>query len=138
MKYIIIITALLLSVLNISAQPPSTGKPPVRPVYTILETHPEFPGGHEALLDFIKANLHYPAAEAKKHIEGIVHLSYIINEDGSTSDITVLGKPDKGFAKEGIRLVKAMPKYKPAEDNGKPVKSITTLSIKFELPHRPE
>ncbi|KAA9353738.1 TonB family protein [Larkinella humicola] len=102
-------------------------------VFTVVEKHPEFPGGMVGLTRFINENLRYPEAAQKAHVSGKVFLSFVINTDGSFQDIQVLKGFGFGADEEAIRVLKAMPRWKPATQDGKLVRVKYNLPIKFEL-----
>ncbi len=102
-------------------------------VVTDAEIKPEFPGGHSAMLRFIYTHLQYPQAAIKQRIQGKVICSFIINKDGSISDIRL----EKGvyifLDDEAIRVIKTMPSWKPGTTNGKPVRYRYYLPLLFRL-----
>lgn len=102
-------------------------------VFTVLEEDPEFPGGMEALYQYIAANVKYPESAKEKKITGRVFISFVIEKNGTISNITVLRSPDEILSSEAIRVVKAMPKWKPGRVKGKPVRAKFTLPINFKL-----
>ena len=104
-------------------------------VYTILTKSAEFPGGMDALFQFIKNNLVYPNYEKEVGIEGTVYLEFIVRKTGEIDNIKLLrgikGGPE--LDKEAIRIVKKMPKWNPGSVDGRNVSSIMRLPIKFRL-----
>lgn len=94
-----------------------------------------FPGGIDSLNAFIKKMIRFPEPERRLSKEGEVHIKFLIEKDGTLSDIqivkTVEGAP--GFTKETMRLMRAMPKWKPAKTNGKIVRVYYILPVKFSL-----
>lgn len=94
-----------------------------------------FPGGNDSLNTFIKKTIRYPEPERRLGKEGEVHIKFLIEKDGTLSDIqimkTVAGAP--GFTKETMRLMRVMPKWKPAKTNGKIVRVYYILPVKFSL-----
>jgi hypothetical protein len=100
-------------------------------VFAVAEAEPEFPGGKEAMYDFIKKNLKFP----KDAQEGAVYLKLLIYQTGEIIEIQIL----KGLSgcsdcdREAIRVVKLMPKWTPAKMSGKPVNYFYNLPIRFKL-----
>ena len=94
---------------------------------------PEFPGGETALMNFIVSNLKYPQSAAQKGIQGRVVLSFIVEKDGSISTIKVMRSPDERLSLEAIRVVRKMPKWTPAKQDGKPVRVKYVLPVTFRL-----
>ncbi|RYZ26179.1 MAG: energy transducer TonB, partial [Sphingobacteriales bacterium] len=104
-------------------------------IFTTVEQSPEFPGGQSGLNRYVAENLKYPK-EAKEHdIEGKVLVKITILDDGSVdpTDIKLERSLGYGTDEEIIRLIKNMPKWKPAKLNGWPVKNVYTLPINFKL-----
>ena len=103
-------------------------------VFKVVERMPEFHGGEKELQRFIQENMRYPAMEKSNDIQGRVYLKFIVNKDGSLSDITVMKSVSPGLDKEAVRLAKSFPPFKPGMQQGKPVKVEYILPIIFRLP----
>jgi len=112
--------------------------PEIRVVSDILEIvdePAEYPGGMTAMREYLKNNMMYPMSAKEAGIQGKCYLRFIVNTDGSISDVRVL----RGVAdcpecdKEATRVVKNMPNWKPGRMNGKDVKMYFTLPISFKL-----
>ena len=116
-------------------EPVITEAPVVEPpkVFTIVEQMPEFPGGEGELFKFIQQNISYPAMERDNDIQGRVIVGFVVNEDGSVSDVAVKKGVSNGLDKEAIRVVKLLPKFKPGKQQGKSVKVAYVLPIMFKL-----
>lgn len=95
---------------------------------------PEYPGGRDALNDYLTKNLKYPAAAQSNGIEGVVDVSFTVKADGSIGAIKIVRMVDPDLEQEAIRLVKGMPAWTPADNNGQPVDAQTQVQIKFTLP----
>jgi protein TonB len=93
----------------------------------------EFPGGAKALITYLKENMKYSDEARKKHIKGYVYLGFIVEKDGTLSNIKILRSPDESLNEEAIRLIKASPKWVPAKQNGEVVREAYTLPIHFDL-----
>jgi protein TonB len=98
-----------------------------------VEEMPEFPGGVEALFNYIKKEQRYPLEAQTKHIEGVVYTTFVLNENGSISDAKVLRGIGEGCDEEALRLVNNMPNWTPGKQYGKPVKVQYNLPIRFTL-----
>lgn len=96
-------------------------------------TPASYPGGDPAMKEYIESNLRYPAVSRDNGIEGVVSLSFTVKADGSIGAIKIVHMIDPDLEQEAIRLVKAMPRWTPASDNGSPVDSQATLQIPFSL-----
>ncbi|MCX6234592.1 MAG: energy transducer TonB [Bacteroidetes bacterium] len=104
-----------------------------RGIYTSVDQMPSFPGDVEALFTYLSDSLHYPRQAIQQQIEGIVIVSFIVNADGSLSDIKIEKGLGAGCNDEAIRLVKSMPAWIPGMHHGKKVKVLYNLPIKFDL-----
>jgi len=101
----------------------------------ILDEKVEYPGGIGAMKEFIRANMHYPERAIQQAIEGKSWVKFVVDTEGTISNITVSkGIPDcPECDAEAVRLVGMMPKWTPGKDNGKAVKSYTTIPVIFKL-----
>jgi len=103
-------------------------------VFTVVEKTPEFIGGQEAMMNFIKENVSYPKEMKEKGIEGTVYVTFVVETDGVVSKVKVLRGVNLLIDKESIRVVKLMSgKWKPGMQNGKAVRVQFNLPIKFTL-----
>jgi TonB family protein len=102
-------------------------------IYSYVEQMPQFPGGEDLLEKYFKENLNYPAKEKEMGVEGRVICRFIVNEDGSLSDIKIVRSISERCDEEAIRLIKNMPHWKPGKQNGKAVKVSYSLPIIFNL-----
>ena len=102
-------------------------------VYMIVDEMPEFPGGDRALMDFIKDSIQYPADARKRGIQGRVFANFIVEPDGSLSDIKILRGIGGGCDEEAIRVIESMPKFIPGMQNGEAVRVSYTIPVIFRL-----
>jgi Ca-activated chloride channel family protein len=100
-------------------------------VFNSVEVNASFPGGIEALMEFLAQNLKYPNTDAG--IQGKIVLKFIVEKDGSITDVQVIKSLHELFDAEAIRVVKLMPKWIPGKQNGNPVRSYFTLPVSFTL-----
>lgn len=98
-----------------------------------IEEMASFPGGSVALMQYIKDNVRYPKECQEGAATGRVIVGFTVNEDGSLSDIKVMRSITPKLDKEAIRVVKSMPKWNPAKQNGKAVKSKYTIPVNFRI-----
>ena len=159
-----IILSMLLASLTIGAAAQNADSTRVKndsiKVFSDYESQPQFRGGQEALKKFISKNLKYPDAAAAYDVEGSIIMTFIVNEDGSLSDISAHDcKIDRFnttkfsqetearqkelkqqfallFAKEGARVIRKMPKWAPAKRYGKAVRVKMHQPIKFIDPYK--
>ena len=96
-----------------------------------IEEMASFPGGSAALMQYIAKNLRYPNIQGDCNIQGRVIVGFTVNEDGTLSDIKVMKSISPAFDEEAIRVVKSMPKWIPAKQNGKAVKTKYTVPVTF-------
>ncbi len=102
-------------------------------VYDQVEQMPEYPGGMPALMEFLRNNVKYPQDALKQKVEGRVMVQFVVETDGSITDLKVAKKVFPSLDAEGIRVAKAMPKWTPGKQNGKPVRVQYNLPIVFRL-----
>ena len=98
-----------------------------------VEQWPEFPGGELKLQEYLKNNIQYPAAAQAANQQGKVLVKFVVNEDGSITNVTTVRGFGYGSENESIRVVNAMPKWKPGRNNGKAVKVWFQVPIFFKL-----
>ena len=97
------------------------------------EVMPQFPGGDQAMMDFVAKNVQYPEEAKEKEISGRVLVGFIVEKDGSISDVKVVKGIGGGCDEEAVRVVKAMPKWKPGKEKGKPVRVSYMMPFTFKL-----
>ena len=97
--------------------------------FIVVDQMPEYPGGNEALQEYISLNLKYPAL---KEVSGKVFVSFVVDKKGKVTDVRVKNDVDAALSKEAIRLVKAMPLWTPGKLDGKPVNVQLNLPIYFK------
>ena len=102
-------------------------------VYMSVEKNPEFPGGVNAMMDYLRGNLKYPESAKKNKQEGRVFIGFIVEKDGSVSNVKVLRGVCEELDSEAVRVVKSMPTWIAGRDKGKPVRVQYTLPIVFKL-----
>ncbi len=101
--------------------------------YDAVEVMPEFPGGTEALLSFIKDNLEYPQKAIDEQTEGRVIIRFVVNSNGEISDPTILKGINKNLDQAAIDVINKLPRWKPGQQDGQPVSVRFTLPIVFKL-----
>ena len=102
-------------------------------IFTVVENDPEFPGGMDALYKYLAENIKYPKLAQENGITGKVYLTFVVERDGSITDIKTLRDIGGGCAAEAIRVVKSMPKWKPGKQRGKAVRVQLNLPVNFNL-----
>jgi protein TonB len=108
---------------------------PVELPFRIVQEMPEFPGGDKALLKFLSKRVKFPPMMSDMGMSGIVHLQFVVSSDGSVApeSIQIIRSPHDIFSAEAIAAVKAMPKWKPGKQRGKPVSVYYNLPVHFKL-----
>jgi protein TonB len=101
--------------------------------FNVVEDMPAFPGGMEAMIQFISSNIKYPADAKKQKVDGRVLVKFVVEKDGSITEVKVIKPAFPSLDAEAIRVVKAMPKWKPGYQNGKAVRVQFTMPINFSL-----
>ena len=103
-------------------------------IYTdAVEVVPEYPGGFNAMFDFISKNVKYPESAKNQGLEGKVYVKFVVEKDGSLSSFQVLRGVSEDIDAEAIRVLKAMPKWKPGMQDGKTVRVQYVMPFKFQL-----
>ena len=102
-------------------------------VYDVVEQMPSFPGGPAALMQYISNNTRYPAVAKENGIQGRVTVQFIVEKDGSISDVITMKSVDPSLDREAMRIVKGMPKWIPGRSNGSPVRVKYFVPVVFRL-----
>lgn len=102
-------------------------------VYESVEQMPEFPGGIDALVRYLSANVVYPPQAAKDNIEGRVMVQFVIDKTGKVGDVQVARSVSEELDAEAVRVVKSLPDFIPGRQDGKPVAVWYTLPIVFKI-----
>lgn len=102
-------------------------------VYDTVEQMPEFPGGMPAMIEFLQTNLKYPSDAKKQNVGGRVLVMFVVETDGSISNVRLAKKVFPSLDAEAVRVVKAMPKWNPGKEKGKPVRVNFSLPVVFSV-----
>lgn len=119
-----------------SVSVPTISTSPVAPrsnEYDVADIQPEFPGGISKLIQYISANLRYPRQAQESNVQGKVFSTFVVEADGTISNIVIERSLGYGCDEEVIRLLKAMPKWKAGESKGKAIRTRFRLPINFVL-----
>ena len=103
------------------------------PPFTIVEQDPEYIGGDEARLNFLRNNIKYPQMAREAGIQGTVYVNFTVEKDGSITQIKIIRGIGGGCDEEAVRVVQMMPKWKPGKQRGKEVRVAYDMPIKFTL-----
>lgn len=102
-------------------------------IFDVVEENAQFPGGDEACMKWLQDHIKYPQICIEQNVQGRVQVGFVVNRDGSIVDVKILRSPDPNLSKEAERVVKMMPKWKPAKQNNKTVRSRFNLPVNFRL-----
>ena len=102
-------------------------------IVTFSEEEAQFPGGNVAMANYISTNMKYPVEAMKKKVEGRVIVAFVVTKTGELSDIKILKGVDPYVDKEALRLISEMPKWRPAQLNGRSVNQRKSIPIIFAL-----
>lgn len=102
-------------------------------VFDVVEVMPQYPGGQIAMMKYIMENMKYPEQAMKEGIQGRVAVRFIVEKDGSISDVKPILSVHPLLNKEAVRVVKSMPKWSPGKQHGKPVRVQLIVPIMFKL-----
>ncbi|MFW6019504.1 MAG: energy transducer TonB [Bacteroidales bacterium] len=102
-------------------------------VFSVVEEQPSFPGGEEARMKYLQENIEYPQMARESGIEGTVYVTFVVEPDGSVTDVRVLRGIGGGCDEEAVRVVRNMPKWEPGKQRGKKVRVQFNMPIRFQL-----
>ena len=128
LKVVLMMLVLLFSFMTSTAQTKKNNM-----VFDVVEVMPQYPGGQIAMMKYIMENMKYPEQAMKEGIQGRVTVSFIVEKDGSISDVKPVLSVHPLLNKEAVRVVKSMPKWSPGKHNGKPVRVRFNLPVMFKL-----
>lgn len=101
--------------------------------FRVVEDLPQFPGGAVELMKWLTGHLRYPLAAERQHIDGKVVVQFVVNADGSISDVKVVKPVHEYLDREALRVVRLMPKWKPGVQNGKPCRTMVCIPVVFRM-----
>ena len=102
-------------------------------IFQIVEEMPAYPGGDQRLMEYVAKNIKYPQIARETGIQGRVFVGFVVEPDGSVSNVKVLRGIGGGCDEEAVRVVKSMPKWKPGKQRGKAVRVSYMLPVNFKL-----
>lgn len=119
--------------IHVTAKEPQEEEAEPKGVFDVVEQMPEFPGGAVEMMKFLSENVKYPEAAMKAGTQGRVLATFIVEADGTVTNIKVVKKVSDEIDAEAVRVIKAMPKWKPGMQNGKVVRVKYTIPVSFRL-----
>lgn len=102
-------------------------------IFVVVEEQPEFPGGQAAMMKFLSDNIKYPVIAQENGIQGRVICNFVVERDGSITDVQVVRGQDPSLDREAIRVIQQMPRWKPGKQRGSAVRVRFTLPVVFRL-----
>ena len=102
-------------------------------VFDVVEQMPEYPGGMQALFEYLSQNVKYPEDAEKQKVEGRVIATFVVETDGSISNVEVVKPAFPSLDAEAVRVLSGMPKWSPGMQSGKVVRVKYTVPINFNL-----
>ena len=102
-------------------------------IFMVIETQPEYPGGVDSLYAFVARNINYPAEAKAQKIEGRVFVTFVVEKDGTLSNLKILRDIGAGCGEEVLRVLRKMPKWTPGKHRGKNVRVQFNLPVSFTL-----
>jgi protein TonB len=102
-------------------------------IFIVVEEQPSFPGGDRERIRFLAENIEYPQLARESGIQGTVYVTFVVEKDGSVTDVRVMRGIGGGCDEEAVRVVKMMPQWKPGKQRGKPVRVQFNMPIRFTL-----
>lgn len=112
---------------------PEVKKDEPEKIFVAVEQPAEFPGGQAAMMKWLSNNIRYPESAQQNGISGRVVVKFVVEKDGSIGSPTIVKGVDRDLDQEALRVVKRMPKWQPAKNNGQPVRSYFNLPVTFRL-----
>ena len=102
-------------------------------IFTVVEQMPMYPGGDAALMGYLRDNIHYPTVAAENGVQGRVVVGFVVERDGSITDVKILRGVDPSLDREAMRVVKSMPRWNPGKQNGSAVRVKYQVPVSFRL-----
>ena len=102
-------------------------------VFDIVEQMPEYPGGAQALMEYLKDSIKYPEDAQKQKVEGRVLVKFVVETDGSISDVEVVKHAFPSLDTEAVRIIQGMPNWTPGKQKGQAVRVKFVAPINFSL-----
>lgn len=105
-------------------------------IFTAVEINPNPPGGMEKFYAYLGKKIQYPNLARENNVQGRVTLQFVVEKDGSFTDIKILRDPGSGLGDEAVRVLKSAPRWSPGIQNGKPVRVQFTIPVNFTMPEQ--
>ncbi len=116
-----------------SEQVPVAGDDLKEGFFTLVEKMPAYPGGDNALIQWISNEMNYPKEAKKNRIEGVVYVNYVVGVDGSIDSVSLMRGVHPLLDEEAVRVISGIKGYEPGVQRGKPVRVQFTIPMRFKL-----
>lgn len=113
--------------------PPKPKEEATEEIFVVVEEQPAFPGGNAAMMKFLSDNIRYPVIAQENGIQGRVICNFVVERDGSITDVQVVRGVDPSLDREAIRVIQQMPRWTPGKQRGSAVRVRFTLPVVFRL-----
>ena len=117
----------------VATPPPALKEEVTQKVFDVVEVMPSFPGGQGALIQYLNSHVKYPVVAQENGIQGRVTISFVVERDGSITDVKVARSVDPSLDKEAARVVSSMPRWTPGKQNGSAVRVKFNVPVVFKL-----
>ena len=117
----------------VATPPPAPKEEVTQKVFDVVEVMPSFPGGQGALIQYLNSHVKYPVVAQENGIQGRVTISFVVERDGSITDVKVARSVDPSLDKEAARVVSSMPRWTPGKQNGSAVRVKYNVPVSFKL-----
>ena len=117
----------------VATPPPAPNEEVTQKVFDVVEVMPSFPGGPAALLQYLSSHVKYPVVAQENGIQGRVTISFVVERDGSITDVRVAKSVDPSLDREAARVVSSMPRWTPGKQNGSAVRVKFNVPVQFKL-----
>jgi protein TonB len=117
----------------VNTPPPAPKQEVTQKVFDVVEEMPSYPGGPAALMSYLNSNIRYPVVAQENGVQGRVVISFVVETDGSITQVKVARSVDPSLDKEAERVVSAMPHWKPGRQNGQAVRVKYNVPVTFKL-----
>lgn len=117
----------------VATPPPAPKQEVENKVFDVVEVMPSFPGGNGALMEYLNGAIKYPVVAMENGVQGRVVVSFVVERDGSITDVQIARSVDPSLDREAMRVVREMPKWNPGKQNGAAVRVKYNLPVSFRL-----
>lgn len=117
----------------VNTPPPAPKEEVTNKVFDVVEVMPSFPGGQGALMSYLSSHVKYPVVAQENGVQGRVTVSFVVERDGSITDVHVVRSVDPSLDREAARVVSSMPNWQPGKQNGSAVRVKFNVPVQFKL-----